>query len=142
HTVTHRYEPSCIVTHRDTSLCTVVHSHVAYVLAFQNCTLEPLSTSIACHRIDSVNTHILAPRARSLQSLPDKGTDVNALSREYDNVLHAALAEGHERIVELLLGKGANVNAQGGYYGNAPQAASAEGHKQIVKKLLDQGANF
>ena len=58
--------PLCIVTHRDTSLCTVVHRHVAYVLAFQNCTLEPLSTSIACHRIDFVDTHHPAPRARSL----------------------------------------------------------------------------
>ena len=61
----------------------------------------------------------------------DKGTDVNAQGGRYRNALHAASAEGHDKIVEVLLSKGADVNAPGGHYGNALQAASAEGHDKI-----------
>jgi hypothetical protein len=41
----------------------------------------------------------------------------------YGNALQAASANGHDRIVELLLSKGANFNAQSGDYSNALQAA-------------------
>lgn len=38
--------------------------------------------------------------------------------------IQAALEEGNEKMVELLLAAGAEANAQGGYYGNALYAAS------------------
>ncbi|KAF7130889.1 hypothetical protein CNMCM5793_003759 [Aspergillus hiratsukae] len=56
----------------------------------------------------------------------------------YDNVLRAASAEGHDKIVRLLLEDGADPNAQSG---SALLAASKEGHDKIVKLLLNQGAD-
>lgn len=56
------------------------------------------------------------------------------------NALQAASANGHEKVVKLLLDKGANINAQGGVYGNSLQAASANGHEKVVKLLLDKHA--
>jgi ABC-type phosphate/phosphonate transport system substrate-binding protein len=50
--------------------------------------------------------------------------------------LQAALAGGHDKIVEMLLAKDADVNTQGGYYGNVLQAASAGGYIKIVEMLL------
>jgi ankyrin repeat protein len=51
------------------------------------------------------------------------------------------VAEGHEKIVQILVDAGANVNAEGGFYGNALQAASYGGHEKVVQVLLDNGAN-
>ena len=73
--------------------------------------------------------------------LLNNGANVNAQGGYYGNALQAALAKGHEKVVQLLLDKGANVNAQGGDYGNALQAASANGHEKVVQLLLDKGAN-
>ncbi|KAH9211678.1 hypothetical protein DL95DRAFT_305651, partial [Leptodontidium sp. 2 PMI_412] len=36
----------------------------------------------------------------------------------YGNALQAAINEGQEAVVKLLLHSGADVNAQGGHYGN------------------------
>ncbi|KAK4170565.1 hypothetical protein QBC36DRAFT_341629, partial [Triangularia setosa] len=63
----------------------------------------------------------------AVQSLLEKGAEVNAQGGEYGNALQAASAGGHQDIVKLLLDKGADVNAQGGEYGNALQAASEGG---------------
>ncbi|KAL4736686.1 hypothetical protein BDV11DRAFT_211045 [Aspergillus similis] len=72
---------------------------------------------------------------------PARVVDIlNAQGGRYSSALQAASAEGHEKIVQILLDQGAEVNAQGGVYGNALQAASAEGHGIIVQILLDQGA--
>ncbi|KAF4250945.1 hypothetical protein CNMCM8980_009584 [Aspergillus fumigatiaffinis] len=56
----------------------------------------------------------------------------------YDNALLEASAEGHEKIIQLLLENGADVNAQGG---SALLAASKEGHDKIIQLLLDHGAD-
>ena len=51
--------------------------------------------------------------------LLDKGADVNAKSRSYENALQAASAAGHEKVLALLLDKGAAVSAQKGKHGSA-----------------------
>jgi ankyrin repeat protein len=53
----------------------------------------------------------------------------------------SASAEGHEKVVQMLLDAGADVNAQGGHYGNALQAASWGGHEEVVQMLLAAGAD-
>ncbi|KAI9766598.1 MAG: hypothetical protein M1840_006409 [Geoglossum simile] len=106
----------------------------------------------------SVNGH-----EQIVKLLLDKGADVNAQGGIYGNTLRtafyqyheqivkldkgadalqAALVNGHEQVVKLLLDKDVDVNAQGGYYGNALQAASDQGHEQIVRLLLDRGADI
>jgi ankyrin repeat protein len=56
----------------------------------------------------------------------------------YDNALRAASAEGHDKIVRLLLVNGADVNADGG---SALLDASKAGHDRVVRLLLYYGAD-
>ncbi|KAJ5626555.1 hypothetical protein N7528_003982 [Penicillium herquei] len=53
--------------------------------------------------------------------------------------LQAASAEGHDKIVQLLLDRGADFNASSSK-GGALQLASAGGHDKIVQMLLNRGA--
>ncbi|PZC88487.1 Arp, Ankyrin repeat protein, partial [Pyrenophora tritici-repentis] len=54
---------------------------------------------------------------------------------------NAALYEGHEEVVKLLLDKGADVNVQGGHFGNALYTASYRGYEAVVQLLLNYGAD-
>ncbi|KAG5827100.1 hypothetical protein H9Q74_002810 [Fusarium xylarioides] len=75
------------------------------------------------------------------RDLAIEGADVNAHGGEYGNALQAALNEGHQEVVQLLLDKGVDVNARGVEYGNALQTASYNGNRDIVQLLLDNGAD-
>ncbi|KAL5313052.1 hypothetical protein ACEPPN_019479 [Leptodophora sp. 'Broadleaf-Isolate-01'] len=50
----------------------------------------------------------------------------------YGNALQAAINEGQEAVVKLLLHSGADVNAQGGHYGNVLQVALWKGSEAVV----------
>ena len=69
-------------------------------------------------RLDDIHPSLyyasLAELIRSVKIILDKGVDVNAQGGYYGNALQAALAKGHDQIVQMLLAKGADVNAQGG----------------------------
>ncbi|KAJ7443140.1 ankyrin repeat-containing domain protein [Mycena latifolia] len=67
--------------------------------------------------------------------------DVDARGWPDGTALQAACAEGHKRVVQVLLGKGADVNAQGGDDGTALQAASYFDHEPVVRLLLEKGAD-
>jgi hypothetical protein len=73
-----------------------------------------------------------------IETMYKKNLYINAQGGRCGNALQAASAEGHEKVVQLLLDKTADLNAQGGYYGNALQAASAEGHEKVVQQLLNK----
>jgi ankyrin repeat protein len=97
-------------------------------------------------QIDDVNMNALCwaclrGHPNTVQTLLDKGADVNPQGGAYSNALQAASAQGYLDIVQQLLDKGADINAQGGKYGNALQAASIRGHLDIVQRLLDKGAD-
>lgn len=87
---------------------------------------------------------VLAAKAgflRIVETLLEKGADVNAQGGYFGNALQAAASRGQEDVVELLLHAGANVNAHCGKYGDALQAAAREGHEKLVELLLYAGAN-
>ncbi len=66
--------------------------------------------------------------SRISKSLIQNRCDINEICVEsrYGNALQAAVYNGEESILQLLLDKGADVNAQGGEFGNALQAAAFE----------------
>jgi ankyrin repeat protein len=70
----------------------------------------------------------------------DAKAEVNAQGGDYGNVLQAASAKGHDKVVQMLMVAGAHVNAQGGLHGNALYAASLGGHGKVVQMLIDAGA--
>jgi ankyrin repeat protein len=63
-------------------------------------------------------------------------------SGEYGNALQAAVTNGHEALVRLLIDRGADINAHGGKYGNALQAAAYTGHETLFRVLIDHDADF
>ena len=83
----------------------------------------------------------LAGLGRTVESLLEKGQDINASGGLYGNALQAASSRGHEKVVQMLLERGADVNAQGGRYGNALQAASSRGDEKVVQILLKESAD-
>lgn len=61
--------------------------------------------------------------------------------RLHATALQAASANGHRKIVKLLLDAGSDTNATGGTYHSALQAAAAQGHLLVVRHLLEAGAD-
>ena len=79
--------------------------------------------------------------SRIVQTLLEKGADINARNADEEVALHRASSQGHQGIVQMLLEKGANVNARNASGDAALQRASSEGHQGIVQVLLENGAD-
>ena len=67
------------------------------------------------------------------------GVDVNEQSGWYGSALQAALAKGHNEIVQLLLKREADMNVQCGHYGSALQVVLVNSYNEIVQLLLEEG---
>ena len=76
-----------------------------------------------------------------VESLLDKGANVNAKDGYGRTPLHYAAWYGHLDIVKLLLDRGADVNAKGNAGETPLHLAAAWDHPDIVKLLLDRGAD-
>jgi ankyrin repeat protein len=76
-----------------------------------------------------------------VESLLDKGANVNGQSNTGVSALMLAAGVGNEEMLRALLNKGADVNLKspGGY--TALMAAALNGHPHIVKVLIERGAN-
>ncbi len=79
--------------------------------------------------------------ASTVQSLLDKGAEIDASSIECPSALYNASLRGEESVVKVLLENGADVNINGGYLGSPLQAASSREHESIARLLLDSGAD-
>jgi hypothetical protein len=66
---------------------------------------------------------------------------VNVKGGQHYTALHAAVKEGHEKIVRTFLEHGADVNAMGGYDGTPLYLAKKYGREEaIINLLLQYGA--
>jgi len=98
----------------------------------------PGTDGSAIYRACFKNVHIeilqllLAKDPKTTLNMPCKGEK----DLDYETPLYAAIVQGNERFVELLLKAGASPNSRGRSYGNALQTASALGHVSIVELLL------
>jgi len=97
-------------------------------------TLKEATTAMHCRR------HQLEATRRWWRCCWPRVRDVNAQGSHYGNALQAAIARGHEKLVETLLARGADVNAQRAWHGNALQAASDRVQEKVVQMLMDAGA--
>ena len=79
--------------------------------------------------------------ASTVQSLLDKGAEIDASSIECLSALYHASKGGKESVVKVLLAHGADVNVQGVGCRTALQATSGEGYESIVGLLLAHGAD-
>ena len=82
-----------------------------------------------------------AGNASTVQSLLDKGAEIDASSIKCASALCYASSEGRKSVVEVLLGNGADVNITGKYRGSPLQAASKNGHESVARLLLRHGAD-
>jgi ankyrin repeat protein len=108
------------------------------------------------HRSESSATSDLFKAVRhynseAVQSLLDKGMDINAKNKDGQTALMAAASKGLVgqgteteeliKIVKLLLDKGADVNVKDIKNYTALMEAASSGNTEIVKLLLDKGAD-
>ncbi|XP_003427723.1 kinesin light chain-like [Nasonia vitripennis] len=77
-----------------------------------------------------------------LQELFDYGRDVNSADKNESTLLHYAAANGHNRIVEVLLKNGADVNLINIKGDTALHEAAANGLLNIVMNLLKFGSMY
>ncbi|MHC4680639.1 MAG: ankyrin repeat domain-containing protein [Planctomycetota bacterium] len=76
-----------------------------------------------------------------VKSFIEDGADVDAKKGGGGTPLHAALAEGHKEITELLIAKGANVNARNLSRRTPLHYAARSGQKDVVELLIAKGAD-
>ena len=76
-----------------------------------------------------------------VKSFIEDGADVNAIKESGETPLHAALAEGHKEIAELLIARGADVNAKNASRRTPLHYAAKSGQKEVVELLIAKGAD-
>ncbi|KAI4122622.1 MAG: hypothetical protein LQ338_005716, partial [Usnochroma carphineum] len=106
----------------------------------RGCSLLPYTAVYWAEHYRNTKDEDMGTIARILETSSSRPI-IAQYDRNYGTLLHLASAEGHERILQILLKKGADVNAQSGHYGTALQAASCEGYGEIVNVLLKKGAD-
>ena len=73
----------------------------------------------------------------TVQSLVDKGAEVNLQNKDGRTALMDASEKGHEGIVQLLLDRGAKINFQNKFGVTVLMCAVGGGNERIVSVLLD-----
>lgn len=76
-----------------------------------------------------------------VQSLLDKGTDINTKGPDGTTALHEVAFRGHKDLMELLLARGADVNARSNKGVTPLYAACRKENTDIVNLLLQKGAD-
>jgi ankyrin repeat protein/tetratricopeptide (TPR) repeat protein len=79
--------------------------------------------------------------AEAVQSLIERGADVNAVSTDNVSPLMEACKNGHLEVAAVLIEHGAEVNAQTRKGWSPLMWAAEKGHSHLVRLLLDAGAD-
>ena len=106
------------------------YGHTALILAVENKQAETVKALIASSRanVNQFNT-------RANQQLLEQSFEPVI---SYASALQAAVVQGSQAIVDLLVGHGAKLDLVAGYYGSMLQAACLKGHIELVNYLLDE----
>ena len=95
---------------------------------------------------DDLNTSLLsaakAGDAAKVESLLDRGADIEARHDNRETALIWASFEGHAAVVEALLSRGAEIEARDDDRWTALMRAAAYGHAAVVETLLSRGAEI
>jgi ankyrin repeat protein len=75
-----------------------------------------------------------------IDSLIDKGADIEARNKDKETPLHIAAKEGHTKIVQYLIDKGADKQARAAYYRTPLHLAAERGYIAVVQCLIEKGA--
>ena len=91
---------------------------------------------------DELCDRIVNDDVEKVVSLIKNGLNVDAPCHHYGTPLQAAAAQGHEKLVYVMLRFwGADANKQGGRFVSPLVAAISNGHNDVVRTLLKHGAN-
>ncbi len=77
-----------------------------------------------------------------VNSLLEKGPDINYQGKNGRTPLFMASGQGHEAVVQALLAKGAETDLQDDHGATPLFFASQQGHEAVVQALLDNGAEI
>lgn len=132
-------------------VCTLIAEFLSCEAARSNCYRlynpdQPLKKNSGRMRCDislALYYASLGGSCFSVRLLLDKNANVNRNDEfsQYGTALNAAVYNGHDKIVQMLLEKNASMNIPSGNYFDALQAASGSGYDKIVRILLDNGAD-
>lgn len=78
---------------------------------------------------------------RIIDTLLEKGAQVDAIDNYQKNALRAAAVYGDDKIIRKLLEHKADVNSNGRPHGSALISACYWGHEEVFRTLLNNGAN-
>jgi ankyrin repeat protein len=100
--------------------------------------------SLNAELVKAVKQGVLRAPLTYVQSLLDKGADVNARDEDGNSALIIAISFGNTDVAEMLLRRGADVNARNESEETALMASASTYfyNPSIVKMLLDRGADI
>ena len=78
---------------------------------------------------------------KDVQTLLDKGANINMPDSYKRTALMRASDRGHANVVRLLIDRGANINARDNLGGTALMLACMSGKTEVVRVLIDKGAD-
>jgi len=91
--------------------------------------------------VTALISYVWRDRKDAVQTLLERGADVNLQDHDGDTALHGAALNGNVGILQMLLAKDANPNVKNKVGGTPLMWAAVYGHEEAARALLDHGAD-